>query len=75
MILKLWQTIKRTTMNKRTWTMCISLKKEKIYCYSFDTLTRSVRVGLVFVGNDLEALVDDEEDHNEQENLDHVHLK
>jgi hypothetical protein len=39
-----------------------------------DTLTRSVWVGQVLVRNDLEALVDDEEDHDEQENLSHVHL-
>jgi hypothetical protein len=30
---------------------------------------------LALVRNDLEALADDEEDHNEQKNLDHVHLR
>jgi hypothetical protein len=31
MILKLWQMMKRTTMSKRTWTMCISFEeKEKL---------------------------------------------
>jgi hypothetical protein len=37
-------------------------------------LTRSVWVDLVLDRNDLEALVDDEEDHKEQKNLDHVHF-
>ncbi len=54
--------------------MCISLKKNIYYFQSFDTLTRSVWVSLVLVRKDLEALTDVEEDHNEQENLDHVHL-
>ncbi len=62
-------------MSKRTWTMCISLKKKRNYYHSFDTLTCSVWGGLVLVRNDLEALADDEDDHNEQENLDHLHLK
>jgi predicted P-loop ATPase/GTPase len=50
------------------------LKKKRNYYHSFDTLSRSVWVGLVLVGNDLEALADDEEDHDEQETLDNVHL-
>ncbi len=61
-------------MSKRTWTMCFSLNKKKKYCHSLDTLTRSVWVDLVLVRNDLEALVDNEEDHEEQKNLDHVHF-
>jgi hypothetical protein len=52
--------------------MCISLKKKRNYYHSFETLTRSVWVGLVLVKNDLEVLAEDEEDHNEQENLDYV---
>ncbi len=54
--------------------MCISLKKKRKYYHSFDTLTHSVWVDLVSVRNDLEALADDEEDHDEQENLYQVHL-
>ncbi len=61
-------------MSKRTWTMCISLKKKRNYYHSFDTVTRSVWVGLVLIRNDLEVLAEDEEDRYEQENLDHVHL-
>jgi hypothetical protein len=73
-ILRLWQMMKRTTMSKRTWTMCISLKKKINYYHFFDTLTHPVWDGLVLVKNDIEALSDDEEDHNEKENLNHVHL-
>ncbi len=54
--------------------MHISLKKKRNYYHSCATLTHSDWVDLVLVRNDLEALADDEEDHNEQENLDHVHL-
>ncbi len=54
--------------------MCISLKKKRNYYHSFETLKSFVWVGLVLVRNDLEALADDEEDQDEQENLDHVHL-
>ncbi len=52
--------------------MCISLKKKKYLYYSSDTLTPSVWVGLVLVGNALEALADDEEDHDEQKTMDHL---
>ncbi len=48
--------------------MFISLERNRNYYHSFDTLTRSDLVGLVLVRNDLEALADDEEDHDKQEN-------
>jgi hypothetical protein len=51
-----------------------SEKKRRNYKHSLDTLTRFVWFGLVLVRNDLEALADDEEDHKEQENLDHLHF-
>jgi hypothetical protein len=54
--------------------MCSFLDTKRNYYHSFDTLIRSVWGGLVLVRNYLKALADDEEDQDEQENMDYVHL-